>query len=115
MSDSRLTAGMFADLALDDVLPGISRATVQGSQMTVVRYVYQPGSVFPRHSHPEEQLTYIISGRILFEIDGVERSLGPGEYGIIPSGMPHGARVVEDEVVETINVMSPRRTSAPQV
>lgn len=97
----------------EEVYPGITRQVIQGTQQTLVRYVYQPGSVFPQHHHPQEQITAILSGRIEFEVAGQRQVFGPGEIAVIPGGVPHGAQVVGDEVVETLNSLSPRRDEAP--
>ena len=96
-------------------MPGVTRQTVHGDRQTMVRYVYQPGAVFPIHAHPEEQCTIVISGRILFTVDGAPTELGPGGILVIPANLPHGARVIGDEVVESFNALSPRRAANPQV
>lgn len=101
------------DLPAEDVLPGISRQVLHGERQTMVRYVYQPGAVFPQHSHPEEQITVVISGRIQFDVAGRIVELGPGGVAVLPSYVPHGAVVLGDEAVETFNAMSPRRDSSP--
>jgi quercetin dioxygenase-like cupin family protein len=65
----------WSDLPTEQVMPGVTRQTVHGERQTMVRYVYEPGSVFPVHMHPQEQCTIVISGRIQFEIDGVRTEL----------------------------------------
>ena len=50
----------WSSLPAESVLPGIERRVVQGERQTMVRYTYQPGSVFPSHSHPEEQITVVV-------------------------------------------------------
>ena len=97
----------------EEVYPGITRQIVQGERQTLVRYVYQPGSVFPRHQHPQEQITAVLCGEIEFDVNGRVAKLGPGDVAIIPGDTPHGARVTGDDVVETLNNMSPRRDQAP--
>lgn len=103
----------WAAVAAEEVFPGITRQTVDGERSTLVRYVYAPGSVYPRHSHPQEQITAVLRGRIAFEVGGEERTLGPGDVAVIPGGVPHGAAPVGSETVETLNVLSPRRTAEP--
>ena len=99
----------------EEVLPGIRRQTVHGTQQTLVRYRYAPGSAFPVHFHPEEQITVVLAGRIALTV-GTERvELGPGGVATIPGGVPHGAEVLGDEAVETLNALSPRRDAAPDV
>jgi quercetin dioxygenase-like cupin family protein len=97
----------------EDVYPGITRQTVHGDRSTVVRYVYQVGAVFPRHAHPEEQTTVVLSGRITFFAEGREIALAAGQSLLVGPNVPHSARVDGDEVVESINVLAPRRARQP--
>ncbi len=97
----------------EEVYPGITRQVVQGERQTLVRYVYQPGSVFPIHQHPQEQITAVLSGEIEFNVADEIATLSVGDVAIIPGGTPHGARVTGTEVVETLNNMSPRRDQSP--
>lgn len=103
----------WAQIPADEVYPGITRQAIHGERQTLIRYVYQPGSIFPEHAHPQEQITTILSGAIEFEVAGERRVYGPGDVGIIPGNIPHGARVVGGETVETLNSLSPRRDAAP--
>lgn len=44
----------------------------------------------PVHVHPrQESAAHVISGRLRFTVDGVERVVGPGESITIPAGTPH--------------------------
>lgn len=103
----------WADIPAQEVYPGITRQVIHGERQTLVRYVYQPGSVFPQHRHPQEQVTAVLSGQIAFDIAGERRVLRAGEVAIIPGDVPHGAEVVGDAVVETLNTLSPRRETSP--
>jgi mannose-6-phosphate isomerase-like protein (cupin superfamily) len=103
----------WSDVPGEEVNPGIFRQTVQGTRSTVVRYVYQPGAVFPAHRHLEEQTTVVLTGRIVFEVDDRSVTVGPGQALLVPGGVVHAARVVGGEVVETINVHAPRREHGP--
>jgi quercetin dioxygenase-like cupin family protein len=97
----------------EEVYPGISRQVLHGERQTMVHYVYSPGSVFPIHSHPEEQVTVVISGEIEFTIDGEPALLRGGQAAVIPANMPHGAKVIGNVAVETFNALSPRRERQP--
>ena len=100
---------------IEQALPGITRQTLHGERSIVIRYVYAAGSVFPTHGHPEEQTTVVLTGCIAFVADGREVTLGPGESLLVPPDVPHSARVIGDEAVETINVLAPRRSASPRV
>ena len=101
------------NIAIEEVGPGVSRQTMQGEVSTVVRYVYAPGAIFVTHSHPEEQTTIVLSGMIAFTLNGVERIFGPGDCLIVGPNIPHGARVIGDKTVESINVLAPKRVASP--
>lgn len=108
-----MSAISWSSIPATEVYPGIARQTVNAERQTMVRYVYQPGAVFPEHQHPEEQITIVLSGHIEFTVAGETIPLGAGQAAIIPAGTPHGARVIGDQVVETFNALSPRRDQHP--
>lgn len=94
--------------------PGVDRADWHGGPFTVVRYSYAPGSVFPAHNHDSAQVTVLLSGRIIFEVEGDQFVLDPGETFYIPGGASHSARVPEggDRAV-SINIFHPPRKDHP--
>jgi quercetin dioxygenase-like cupin family protein len=108
-----MTSIAWTDVPSTEVFPGIGRQILDGERQTVVRYVYQPGAEFPVHHHPEEQITLVISGRIEFTVAGEIVVLGAGQAAVIPPNVPHGARVIGDQPVETFNSLSPRREQHP--
>ncbi len=108
-------ASNWAGVPIETVVSGVTRQTVHGARQTMVRYVYAPGAVFPMHAHLEEQCTIVISGRIEFTVDGVQTELGAGGILVIPANVPHGARVLGNETVESFNALSPRRAANPQI
>lgn len=60
------------------------------------------------HTHPNEQMGFMISGRATFTIGDEEKTLGPGEFFCIPGGVRH--RVVPvDGPVQVIDAFYPIR------
>jgi len=52
------------------------------------------------HSHIEkDEVLYVDSGRVQFEIDGASRVLGPGDAVHVPPGSPHRFTALEDSVM----------------
>ena len=103
----------WSSLPIEVAGPGVLRQTFHGDQCSVIRYVYSPGAIFANHAHPEEQTTIVLTGQIAFTIDDVEQSFGPGDCLLAKANVPHGARVIGDITVESINVLSPRRNNSP--
>ncbi len=67
--------------------------------MTIGFVTIEKGAVLPAHSHPQEQATQMISGRLEMTIDGVTQVLEPGTITIIPSNAVHSAVALTDCVV----------------
>jgi len=47
------------------------------------------------HSHPHEQLSYCLRGKLEFTVDGDKKVISAGETIYIPSGAKHGCRALE--------------------
>lgn len=91
---------------------GFSMGTLQlrpfsGVRMTIVRVDGPAGSVAPQHSHDHEQITFVEQGRVRFDFPDDSIEAGPGDAVLIPSGLPHGAEVLEAAVF--IDIFQPVR------
>jgi quercetin dioxygenase-like cupin family protein len=94
-------------VALEDLNPLLQRQFVVGQEIMLARVLLKKGCVVPEHSHPNEQVTYILDGALKFWIDGKEIVVRAGEVLCIPSNMPHKAEAVEDTI--DLDVFSPPR------
>ena len=82
--------------------PDIRRTPLQrhdlaapGREVVQVRVDIRPGVTFGRHTHPGEEIVYVIGGRLTYEIDGrAPVTLGAGEVLFIPAGAVHAAKSV---------------------
>jgi len=87
---------------------GIERQMVVGRRMMVCRFRFAPYLVTPEHSHPHEQMSLVVSGRVRFFIEGEERVAVPGDVLHFPPDCWHGATMMEEEVI-LIDIFSPVR------
>jgi quercetin dioxygenase-like cupin family protein len=56
---------------------------------------FDPGVSFPRHSHPGEEIVYVVEGSLEYALDGQPPvTLKAGEVLFIPTGTPHAVRNV---------------------
>lgn len=76
-------------------------------QLTFGDVTLQPGTVLPRHSHPHEQITYVIAGRFEFTVGDQTTVLGPGMTALIPGGVVHGGKTLT--ACHVIDVFTPIR------
>jgi quercetin dioxygenase-like cupin family protein len=94
-------------IPLEDLNPLLQRQFVVGQEIMMARILLKKGCVVPEHSHPNEQLTYILDGTLKFWIDGKEIVAHAGEVLCIPSNMPHKAEALEDTV--DLDIFNPPR------
>ena len=88
----------------------ITRRLVTGERMMIAHVYLKKGDDVPRHSHENEQLTYILQGALQFWFgpnDERELTVRAGEVIVIPSNVPHRALALEDTL--DVDVFSPPR------
>jgi quercetin dioxygenase-like cupin family protein len=85
----------------------ISRQMISGENATVSQLLLKRGAMVPRHSHVNEQYSWIISGKLTFVFDDREIVVGAGEFLLIPANVPHSA-VAEEDTVD-VDIFAPRR------
>ncbi|MDG5776407.1 cupin domain-containing protein [Haloarculaceae archaeon H-GB2-1] len=84
---------------------------VAGEEMSVQHFHVEPGATLPQHSHPHEQVGYLLEGRLVFEVDGEEIEVSDGDSYRIPGDEPHAAENRDDEPAAGIDVFSPPRAN----
>ncbi len=77
---------------------GIKRTDLQrhdlsapGREVIQVRVDFDPGYVAPMHTHPGEEIIYVIEGTLEYEIGGKKSRVKAGDVLFVPSGTPHTA------------------------
>jgi quercetin dioxygenase-like cupin family protein len=91
-----------------EMMPGVWRRTLNyGERLMVVQVTLEEGVVVPVHSHPHEQITYIVEGQLAMEVEGQTYMLGPGDSLLFPGDVEHGATAIERTLV--IDTFSPPR------
>jgi quercetin dioxygenase-like cupin family protein len=88
----------------------VERCAVRSDGALVTINWIQPGTGdSPRHSHPFDQLSFILQGTMEFWVDGERFVVAPGEVLAIPANASHGGRIIGDEVVLNVDVFAPAR------
>lgn len=88
--------------------PGIQRQMVVGQNVMMVRFTFEPFLVTPEHTHPHEQMTLVVQGKVKFFIEGEVKIVSPGDVLHFPPHNRHGATMLDEEVV-LIDIFSPIR------
>jgi quercetin dioxygenase-like cupin family protein len=69
-----------------------------GREVVQVRVDFDPGYVSPRHTHPGEELIYVLEGTLEYEIEGQPRArVRPGDVLFVPAGRVHAAKNVGND------------------
>ena len=88
----------------------LERRLITGDRMMLPHVYLKKGCIVPKHSHENEQLTYILEGALKFWIgddESEEITVRAGEVLLIPSQVPHKAEALEETL--DVDVFSPPR------
>jgi quercetin dioxygenase-like cupin family protein len=83
------------------------RILADGEQLMLVEVHFEAGAIGAVHSHPHEQITYIVSGRVRFTRDDTSHDLNAGDSIHIPGGISHGVLALEESTL--LDTFSPPR------
>jgi quercetin dioxygenase-like cupin family protein len=87
---------------------GIEQKTlVHGDKTLMVEFRLQKGAALPLHSHPHEQIGYLVKGRIRLTVGADVHDVHPGDSWCIAGGVLHCADIIEESVA--VEVFSPVR------
>ena len=75
--------------------------------MMAVAVDFEKDAVGALHSHPHEQITYIISGKCRYTVGEETKEVGTGDSVLIPGDVSHSIVILEDTKV--IDAFSPAR------
>jgi quercetin dioxygenase-like cupin family protein len=88
--------------------PGMQRQVLAYNQnVMLVRHHLSKGWKGASHSHPHEQLVYVVTGCILFTGDGRTIEMRSGESIVVEGDVEHQATALEDS--EVLDVFVPYR------
>jgi len=90
------------------VIDGVTRrSVVYGEKTLLCEFKLEKGAVIPMHTHPHEQTGFLVSGKILFTVDGKEYQMNPGDSWCVLGDVEHKVEVLEDSFL--VEVFSPVR------
>ena len=110
MSERKVTFYRWNDMPKEKVSETLDRRLITGDRMMISHVYLKKGSIVPRHSHENEQITYILEGGLRFWIGPDESEVIDvlaGEVLHIPSMVLHKAEALEDTL--DVDVFSPPR------
>ena len=85
----------------------IARRVLAGERSMVVWWKMKAGAHAASHSHPHEQIVWMLKGCMEFRIGGEKRSMTAGDVAVIPGNVEHEGFFPED--TEVMDVFAPPR------
>lgn len=88
----------------------LDRRLVTGERLMLAHVYLKKGCLVPRHSHENEQITYILEGALHFWLGEDEKQevvVRAGEVLTLPPNLPHRALALEDTL--DVDVFCPPR------
>ena len=110
VTEPKATHHRWDDLPKEPLKDDLSRRLISTDRMMLAQVFLEKGCVVPRHSHENEQLTYILEGKLRFwlgEDESETVDVGAGEVLHIPSWVPHKAEALETTL--DVDIFAPPR------
>lgn len=91
-----------------EMKPGVYRRTmVTTDEVMVCEFFLERDATLPPHSHMNDQVGYVIFGKLEMTVGTEVRVLNPGDSYAIPGGVIHSARALIDTLA--VDAFSPPR------
>jgi len=87
---------------------GVEMRVVSGERMMMVFFAMKTGAEVPEHAHPHEQMGTVIKGSVELTIGQETQKVSQGGAYLIPSGVTHRAKCLENGT-EVLDIFSPPR------
>jgi quercetin dioxygenase-like cupin family protein len=110
MSERSVTFYRWDDMPKEKVSEVLDRRLITADRVMLSHVYLKKGAIVPRHSHENEQITYILEGGLRFWIGPDEAEtidVMAGEVLHIPSYVQHKAEALEDTL--DVDIFSPPR------
>lgn len=97
------------NIAARDLGGGVTRKVLSYSQnLMACELRMEKGAVGALHSHPHEQIGYIISGKLIYQEEGQEdKVLETGDTYYVAPNVVHGVQILED--TKLLDIFTPMR------
>lgn len=91
----------------EQVTPEYARRCLAGQKGMIVWEKMKAGAYAKSHHHPNEQMFWVMKGRMVLRIGSETKVCGPGDLACVPSDVDHEARFEAD--TEFVSFQAPPR------
>ena len=98
-----------ADSVFESEMRVHSCLLTNGEHVQLVWVKFETDGNYPRHSHPHEQISVMLQGRMRLTVGDEVEEIGPGDMWYAPANVPHGGELLgDDPVVFVLHGAQPR-------
>ena len=108
--NDKVTHHRWEDMPKEKIHDLLDRRLICGDRMMLAHVYLKKGCIVPKHSHENEQLTYVVDGWLRFWLGEDQKEIvdvKSGEVLVLPSHVPHKAEAFEDTL--DVDVFCPPR------
>jgi quercetin dioxygenase-like cupin family protein len=100
-----------ADSVFESEMRVHSRVLVNGAHAQLIWAKFEPDGDYPMHSHPHEQISVMLQGRMRLTVGEEVEEIGPGDMWYAPANVPHGGELLGDDPVVFVDIYAPPSAS----
>jgi quercetin dioxygenase-like cupin family protein len=100
-----------ADLVFEPETRAHSRVLINGTHAQLIWVKFEPDGDYPMHSHPHEQISVMLQGRMRLTVGEEVEEIGPGDMWYAPDDVPHGGELLGDDPVVFVDIYAPPSAS----
>ena len=113
MAASNVNFRLSQEAPQDEMRPGVHRRVLGTTdRMMLTEFFLESGAEVPTHSHPHDQVGYVVMGRLQLTVAEDVRDLASGDSYAIPGGVMHRALALRDTLL--VEVFAPPREDFPR-
>lgn len=103
--------GIFSEYGkknVQDLGGGVKRTVLSFNEKIMsVEVRFEKGAIGSEHTHPHTQMSYVLSGKFEYSVEGESVIMNPGDSIVVPSGLVHGTVCLEAGAL--LDVFTPMR------
>jgi quercetin dioxygenase-like cupin family protein len=88
-----------------------SSLLTNGEHAQLIWAKFEPDGNYPMHSHPHEQISVMLQGRMRLTVGDEVEEIGPGDMWYAPANVPHGGELLSGDPVVFVDIYAPPSAS----
>ena len=96
-----------ADSVFEPEIRAHSSLVTNGEHLQLLWVKFEPGGNYPIHSHPHEQISVMLQGRMRLTVGDEVGEIGPGDMWYAPANVPHGGELLGGDPVVFVDIYAP--------